>query len=121
MTSRRAERASQASPRQAERHAAFIPAGRLHASPSTGDLRDNSNDTATDARHEARNRDIFLGDLVDRAGVTGRLGTSDGMVPSSQQDTKRNTDCRPVMSGQCDPTSGGSKWPSSRRPQRESC
>jgi hypothetical protein len=41
------QRASQASPRQAERHAAFIPAGRLQA------------------RHETRSRDIFPGHLAD--------------------------------------------------------
>jgi hypothetical protein len=32
------QRASQASPRQADRHAAFIPAGRLQASSKTGDF-----------------------------------------------------------------------------------
>jgi hypothetical protein len=31
-----------------------------------GELGDSVNDTATDARYEARSRDIFLGDLVDR-------------------------------------------------------
>jgi hypothetical protein len=44
-----------------------------------GELGDSVKDTATDARHEARSRDIFPGDLVDR-------------------------DCRPVMSGLCDPS-----------------
>ena len=31
-----------------------------------GELGDSVNDAATDARHEARSRDILLGDLVDR-------------------------------------------------------
>ena len=84
VTSRRAS--APARPRRGRRSATRPSSLRVafRLVPRLVTLREQQHDTATDARHEAWSRDIFPGHLVD-------------------------TDCRPVMSGLCDPTSGGSK------------